>query len=110
VAIASNGFAIIREFKNPDLDPRYLFHMLRSKVCVTQFEQRSSGGNYPAINEEQFLKIIIPLPSRDTQRRIVGLLDQQYAKAERLLAKASDDLGKAKRDIEALILGKEVPI
>lgn len=108
VAIASNGFAIIREVKNPDLNSRYLFHMLRSKICVAQFEQRSSGGNYPAINEEQFSKIIIPLPSPDTQRRIVGLLDQQYAKAETLLAKASDDLEKAKRDIEAMILGKEV--
>lgn len=107
IAIGSNGFAILRGVKNPNLHLRYLFHVLRSSVCVAQFEQRSSGGNYPAINEEQFSKMIIPLPPPDTQLRVVGLLDLQYSKAKNLLAQANDDLEKAKRVIEALILKQE---
>ena len=107
IAVASNGFSVIREFKIPNLDRRYLFHILRSQVCVAQFDQRSSGGNYPAITEEQLSKLLIPVPSPATQKRIVRLLDLQYSKAETLLAEAQTDLEKAKRDIEALILGKE---
>jgi type I restriction enzyme, S subunit len=107
-AVASNGFCVIREFRNPDLHSRYLFHVLRSRLCTAQFDQRSSGGNYPAITEEQLSKLIIPLPTQDKQASITKLLDDQYAKAEELLAKSRADFEKAKLDIEALILGKEV--
>ena len=41
------------------------------------------------------------------QRRIAALLDQQYIKAEQLFFQARADFEKAKRDIEAMILGKE---
>ncbi len=107
IAVASNGFSVVHELKNPNLNRRFLFHLLRSRLCVDQFDQRSSGGNYPAITEEQLSKLIVPVPSRSVQQRIVRLLDHQYRKAEELLAKAHADLEKSKRDIETLILGKE---
>ena len=106
IAVASNGFSVIRKFKKPDLDRRYLFHILRSRLCVDQFDQRSSGGNYPAITEDQLSKLIIPFPNRATQQRIACCLDAQYLKAQTLFAQARADLEKAKRDIEAMILGK----
>lgn len=108
LAVASNGFCIVRGCRTPDLDSRYLFHVLRSRLCTDQFDQRSSGGNYPAITEEQLSKLIIPLAKPDKQTHIAKLLDVQYAKAEELFTDARADLEKAKRDIEALILGKEV--
>src|SRR5205807_463216 len=53
LAVASNGFAVIREVDLSSVTPRYLFHVLRSRLCTAQFDQRSSGGNYPAVTEEQ---------------------------------------------------------
>lgn len=110
IAVASNGFSIIRDLKNTELSHRYLFHILRSRLCTAQFNQRSSGGNYPAITEEQLSKVLVPLASPEKQRYIVKILDDQYAEAERLLAQAQADLEQAKRDIEAMILGEPVSI
>jgi type I restriction enzyme, S subunit len=107
LAVASNGFCVVRGFKKPDLKSRYLFHILRSRLCTDQFDQRSSGGNYPAITEDQLSKVIVPIVPPAKQDRIAKLLDAQYSKVERLYAEARADLEKAKRDIEALILGKD---
>ncbi len=106
LAVASNGFCVVRGFKNADLNGRYLFHVLRSRLCRDQFDQRSSGGNYPAITEDQLSKVIIPLADPKEQSRIAKLLDTQCTKAEQLFTDASIDLQNAKQDIEALILGK----
>ena len=87
--------------------PKYLFHALRMEFCTKQFDQYSSGGNYPAITKEDFRKIIIPLPSLSEQRKIVAELDAAYAakraadeKATKLLASIDDmvlnELGIAK--------------
>lgn len=104
--IASNGFSIIREIDASMVTPRYIFHVLRSRLCTAQFEQRSSGGNYPAITEEQVLKILIPLPEKQTAAEIAAALDQIYEEAQAMLQAADAQLEAAKREIEALILGE----
>jgi type I restriction enzyme S subunit len=105
LAVASNGFSVVRSFDETLIVSRYLLHVLRSRLCTAQFDQRSSGGNYPAITEEQLLKLIIPLPKTDIQTRIVNLLDKQYEKADSMLAVANIELEHAKDEIEALVLG-----
>ena len=49
------------------------------EFCTKQFDQYSSGGNYPAITKDDFRKIIIPLPPLSEQRKIVAELDAAYA-------------------------------
>ena len=49
------------------------------EFCTKQFDQYSSGGNYPAITKEDFRKIISPLLSLSEQRKIVAELDAAYA-------------------------------
>ena len=39
-------------------------------------EQRSSGGNYPAITQEELQNILIPIPPLDKQLEIVNILMQ----------------------------------
>ncbi|MFR9542554.1 MAG: restriction endonuclease subunit S, partial [Rikenellaceae bacterium] len=75
--IASTGFAVIRDISN-DILREYLFIVLRLKCSLTQMQQRCSGGNYPAITEDELKKIIIPLPTIATQQKIVGI----YQKAQ----------------------------
>ncbi len=58
VFIASTRFSVIRELKTVDIlefpiDRYYLFYWLRQNHSLWQMEQRSSGGNYPAITQEE---------------------------------------------------------
>ncbi len=96
-AIASTGFLVVRGVQSTLVAPKYLFHALRMEFCTKQFEQYSSGGNYPAITKDDFRKIIIPLPPLSEQRKIVAELDAAYAakraadeRAAKLLASIDD--------------------
>jgi len=107
MAIASTGFLVVRTIAEDLIDRRYLFHALRLSFCTKQFDQYSSGGNYPAITREDFRRMIVPLPSLPVQQKIVAELDAAYAakrtadeKAAKLLASIDDmvlkELGVAK--------------
>ena len=96
-AIASTGFLVVRGVQSTLVVSKYLFHALRMEFCTKQFNQYSSGGNYPAITKDDFRKIIIPLPPLPEQRKIVAELDAAYAakraadeKATKLLATIDD--------------------
>lgn len=104
LAVASNGFAVVRNIDASRLVPEFLFHVLRSSLCVQQLDQRSSGGNYPAVTEEQLLEILIPLPSVAEQLRIATRLAQLYREAATLLSSAADEFQQAKREIEMRLL------
>lgn len=90
VAIASTGFAVIREVDASILSFDYLYHALRLGFCTAQFDQRSSGGNYPAITKDDLKKIIVPVPPREVQARIVEELDAAYAAKRKADAKAAE--------------------
>jgi len=100
IVIASTGFAVIRE-NSDEILREYLYIILRQKSSLLQMEQRSSGGNYPAITENELKKILIPLPTREIQQKIVDLYQQavekkqaKEQKAETLLADIDDYLLK----------------
>lgn len=77
--IASTGFEIIRDINVEFLDKEYLFNILRTRFCLMQMFYRSSGGNYPAITQEQLGKILIPLPSKAAQLKINLILSKARA-------------------------------
>ena len=106
-AIASTGFAVVRGIDCSQIEPFYLFHVLRMEFCTKQFDQYSSGGNYPAITKDDFRRIVVPLPPLPEQRKIVAELDVAYSakraadeKAAKLLASIDNmvlnELGIAK--------------
>lgn len=93
INIASTGFAILRNLKTDIVTKEYLFFCLRQQFCLKQMEQRSSGGNYPAITSEELKKIVIPVPPIETQTQIIAKFEQAYqfkqqyqAQAKQLLA------------------------
>lgn len=77
--IASTGFAILREIKDPTLNRTYLYSVLRSQLCLQQMLQRSSGGNYPAITADQLMRILIPIPQSSIQNHIASFMRSAYA-------------------------------
>lgn len=105
LAIASTGFAVLREIKLKDFDRDFLLNVLLSSICLPQLLQRSSGGNYPAITSDQLDKILIPKVDLEMQLRLVADLENariqrlaKISKAEELL-KGLDEYILAKLDI-----------
>ena len=79
--IASTGFSVIRNIDS-NINPDYLLAILRHKLILLQMRQRSTGGNYPAITQEELSKIIIPIPPVDIQNKIVSLIESAHTKKQ----------------------------
>ena len=103
-SIASTGFAVIRQCTK-DIFPAYLLAVLRSKLCTLQFDQRSTGGNYPAITEDQLLLCKVPVPSMSVQQRIAFQVGKIKAEAKRLKSHAVEQLEVVKKHIEEELMG-----
>lgn len=79
----STGFAIVSP--GPELDPRFLYHVARSKWFVAEVQRRSMGVSYPAINAEDIGDMLCPVPPLDEQRRVADFLDEIAREADAVL-------------------------
>ncbi len=81
-AIASTAFAVL----NPLLDcsEYYLYHTLRSLFFIEYVESCMKGVAYPAINDSNLLKGVIPIPPIEEQKAIVETVNQLFAEVEQL--------------------------
>jgi hypothetical protein len=68
--IASTGFGVIREVDTQRVHRVYLWAALRLSISLKQMLRRSSGGNYPAITQDELANVLIPLPNLQDQHRI----------------------------------------
>jgi hypothetical protein len=76
----------------PDIDPRYLYRVLRSPTSIARYRisERASVDRRGAVRYSDFGKISIRLPPIDEQRRIVEILDsadEAIRSTERVVAK-----------------------
>lgn len=94
-SICSTGFSVLRNLKIKEINKNYLFNFLKSKLSLMQMERRMTGGNYPAITEEQLKSLKIPVPPKEIQEKIIDLMDSAYN-----LKKENDE--KAKNLIESI--------
>ena len=75
--IASTGFSVIREVDG-QINRDYLLLVLKQSFTLEQLLQRSTGGNYPAITQEELGKVYIPIPELDTQQKIVDYYNTAF--------------------------------
>ncbi|KAA9395524.1 restriction endonuclease subunit S [Kocuria coralli] len=54
----------------------YLYYLLRSAPVQEEFKRRAGAGTVQNLNAEIVRSVKIPLPPRDAQERVVGLLDR----------------------------------
>ena len=99
IQIASTGFSVIREINEKLFLREALFHILRLSFVSIQMGQRSSGGNYPAITQEELGRIVIPAISLSIQEKINNIYNKAYTEkqqketeAQRLLDSIDDYL------------------
>ena len=102
--IASTGFAVIREIA-AHIRRDYLWCILRSQLCLQQMLQRASGGNYPAITEQELMNIVVPVPDIDTQKTISAEIDRRRQETHRLGAEADAGWQAARWRFEGELLG-----
>lgn len=106
--IASTGFSVIREV-NSSVNPDYLYMVLRLGFVLEQLSQRSTGGNYPAITQEELGKVFIPIPSLIAQQKIVEYYNAVYNKKRQKDLQANTLLNSID-DYLLSELGIELPI
>lgn len=102
--IASTGFAVVRNLDETRITADYLWSMLRTQLCLQQMLQRSSGGNYPAITEDELAKILVPVPDLSTQAIIAIEVHRRRAEVSRLRAEAEAEWQAAKECFEHQLL------
>jgi type I restriction enzyme S subunit len=82
------------------LDRRYLFHWLRRPQVIDSLMEKNTGARMPRADMSVLLRMSLPLPHLDEQRRIVGLLDR----AAEIRRRAEAARAKARAIIPALFL------
>lgn len=70
-----DGWLAISDFQESFV-PDYLYYLLRSSPIQQEFSRRAGAGTVKNLNAEIVRSIEIPLPPRDTQERVVELLDK----------------------------------
>ena len=91
--IASTGFSIIREL-DCTIDKKWFLYALLSQAVLQQMLQRSSGGNYPAIVEDEIKNICIPLLDIPQQQSMVASIEAALDKKDQELALSEDKLAQ----------------
>lgn len=103
--VASTGFAILRESCAGTLNRSYLWILLRCQASLMQMQQRSSGGNYPAITEDELARVLVPMLDGARETEIVAEVSRRRDAARRLREEAVLLWDDAKRDFEEALLG-----
>ena len=102
ILIASTGFSVIREVDENVILRTALFIILRLEMCLLQMGQRSSGGNYPAITQDELGKIIIPVPPLHIQQQIVNVYNAALSQRKKKLSESKAKLAS----IDQYLLGE----
>jgi type I restriction enzyme S subunit len=72
--ICSTGFSVLRPSEK--VLSGYLFAFVRSPAFVDYLVARTTGANYPAVNDGEVKDVPVPVPPLAEQEQIVKLLDE----------------------------------
>lgn len=107
--VASTGFAIIRGTDSSRIQSRYLWVALRFSISLKQMLRRSSGGNYPAITQDELGKVLLPVPALAIQDEIVAEAINRNTEADKLEAQAAKVWADARAHFERQLLKGKTP-
>lgn len=96
--IASTGFSVIRSTTDA-VDRSWLLYCLLGNSSLMQMLQRSSGGNYPAIIEDELKRIYVPIISLEKQKSMTREIEAVLKRIEGNRIKANNLLRERKNII-----------
>ena len=102
--IASTGFAVIRSVDESRISRTFLWAVLRLSLSLKQMLRRASGGNYPAITQYELSNVLVPLPDKSTQKKIVNEVVRRNKHADQLEAHAESVWREARARFEQQLL------
>lgn len=102
--IASTGFAVIRDVDEGRISRQFLWAALKFSLSLKQMLRRASGGNYPAITQDELAKVLIPIPNMTVQKRIVEEISHRNNEADRLESHAHAVWREARERFEQQLL------
>ena len=79
-----------------EIEPRFLAAMLRSDKYRSQLESASTGATMPSISNTTLSDLLITVPERYVQQRIVVILDEAFAGIATAKANAEKSLRNAR--------------
>lgn len=94
--ICSTGFCVLRA-NEARITPTFLYFVCRSSIVVDQLVVKMRGASYPAVSDNDVMHVEIPLPSVETQEKIVQRIEavfSELAEARRLHAKIVADTNR----------------
>jgi type I restriction enzyme S subunit len=101
--VASTGFAVIR-YVSGKTSARFLWAVLRMSSSLRQMLRRASGGNYPAITQDELANVLVPVPDIITQQRVVDEAIRRSEGADALEAQAESIWQQARKGFEQHLL------
>ena len=72
------GYLIRIKPKNNEINPKFLFYFFQTKYFWNQAKKLVKGGAQPQFNANTLKELLIPFPDKQTQNRIVQLMDNAY--------------------------------
>jgi len=66
-AICTNGFRVL---KVKNINPHYLFAVLRSDIFLSQMFRLRTGAAIPSVSDEDLKNVLIPIPPEIEQQKI----------------------------------------
>ena len=87
--ICTNGFRVL---KAKNINPYYLFAVLRSDIFLSQMFQLRTGAAIPSVSDEDLKNILIPIPTEAEQKRIEKTIKESMdlrEKSRQMLEKLS---------------------
>ncbi|PZO43561.1 MAG: hypothetical protein DCF15_22525, partial [Phormidesmis priestleyi] len=108
--ICSTEFHVIRikpSYKK-DVLPDYLATILRSSLILAQTKHMMTGNTHPRLASEDVVNLVVPIPVRGIQERIVAEIKRRRLDARQLRQEAETEWEAAKTRFEHKLLGEEV--
>ena len=87
-AVASTGFAVVRNVDARRVHREFLLMCLTASFGCDQMLMRSSGGNYPAVTRDEVSQILIPSIPLDSQSTLIKAMEAARAERKAKLAQA----------------------
>ena len=99
--ICSTGFSVLTPREN--INPKYLFYLLRTEWFISMVISNSEGVSYPSIQSEKLMNINVVFCDFSEQQQIVSFLDTKTSLIDSLIEKTQRNIELLKEKRTSLI-------